>query len=40
YTSEDLVNWKHEAVALTPSEWYDKDGVYSGSAIVHDDQLH
>ncbi|REJ09386.1 glycoside hydrolase family 32 protein [Halobacillus trueperi] len=40
YTSEDLVNWKHEAVALTPSDWYDKDGVYSGSAIVHDDQLH
>ncbi|MBX0357988.1 sucrose-6-phosphate hydrolase [Halobacillus sp. Nhm2S1] len=40
YTSEDLVNWKHEEIALTPSDWYDKDGVYSGSAIVHNDQLH
>ncbi|WP_101842280.1 sucrose-6-phosphate hydrolase [Halobacillus sp. Marseille-P3879] len=40
YISDDLVNWKHERIALTPSEWYDKDGCYSGSAIIHNDQLY
>lgn len=40
YVSEDLVNWKHEDVALAPSDWFDKHGVYSGSAITHGDQLY
>ncbi|MCP3027452.1 sucrose-6-phosphate hydrolase [Halobacillus sp. A5] len=40
YISKDLVNWRHERIALTPSEWYDKDGCYSGSAIVHNEQLY
>ncbi|WJE15499.1 sucrose-6-phosphate hydrolase [Halobacillus sp. ACCC02827] len=40
YASEDLVKWRHEPIALTPSDWFDKNGVYSGSAVVHDDELY
>ncbi|EZP75385.1 sucrose-6-phosphate hydrolase [Parageobacillus genomosp. 1] len=39
YTSCDLIHWKQEKIALAPSEWYDKDGCYSGSAIDHDGVL-
>ena len=34
--SPDMVNWRYLPVALAPSEDYDKNGVFSGSAIVHD----
>ncbi|MDA7025313.1 sucrose-6-phosphate hydrolase [Bacillus sp. CLL-7-23] len=40
YSSEDLVHWRHEEIALTPSDWFDKNGCYSGSAIADNDQLH
>ncbi|QAS53202.1 glycoside hydrolase family 32 protein [Halobacillus litoralis] len=40
YSSEDFVHWKHEDIALTPSDWFDENGVYSGSAIAHDDHLY
>jgi beta-fructofuranosidase len=40
YTSRDLVNWEHEPIALAPSEWYEKNGCYSGSAIEAFDKLH
>ncbi|SER94104.1 sucrose-6-phosphate hydrolase [Gracilibacillus ureilyticus] len=40
YTSADLVHWKEEPIALTPSDWFDKNGCYSGSAIVHEGQLY
>lgn len=40
YTSKDLVNWKHEKIALAPSDSFDRDGVYSGSAISHEDRLY
>ncbi len=33
YTSKDLVNWTHEKIALAPSDWFDKNGCYSGSAV-------
>lgn len=36
-TSQDLVTWQRESVALAPSEDYDRDGVWSGSAVVTDD---
>ncbi len=36
-SSEDLVTWKREPVALAPSVTADRDGVFSGSAIVRDD---
>ncbi|QPC47776.1 sucrose-6-phosphate hydrolase [Mangrovibacillus cuniculi] len=39
FTSKDLVNWKHEDIALTPSEWFEKNGCYSGSAISKEDEL-
>ena len=37
--STDLVNWEHLPIALAPSEEYDKDGCFSGSAIEKDGQL-
>ncbi|MGU7949938.1 glycoside hydrolase family 32 protein [Streptococcus suis] len=37
--SKDLVNWEHLPVALAPDKDYDKDGCFSGSAIVKDDIL-
>lgn len=37
--SKDLVNWEHLPVALAPDKAYDKDGCFSGSAIVKDDTL-
>ncbi|WP_134699409.1 sucrose-6-phosphate hydrolase [Ammoniphilus sp. YIM 78166] len=33
YSSPDLVHWTHEGIALTPSDWFDKNGCYSGSAV-------
>ncbi len=39
-TSEDLMNWEEQEYALAPAEWYEKDGCYSGSAIVHDSKLY
>ncbi|WP_082232540.1 glycoside hydrolase family 32 protein [Halobacillus massiliensis] len=40
YITEDFVKWRHERLALTPSEWFDKDGCYSGSAVIVEDQLY
>lgn len=37
--SDDLVNWEQLPVALAPDKDYDKDGCFSGSAIVKDDVL-
>lgn len=37
--STDLVNWEHLPVALAPDQPYDKNGCFSGSAIVKDDTL-
>lgn len=39
-TSPDLVHWKNIQSALAPSETYDKDGVFAGSAIVEDGLLN
>lgn len=38
--SEDLVHWQSLPIALTPSEPYDRDGCFSGSAWVKDKTLH
>lgn len=40
YTSEDLIRWKYEGVALYPDSPYDCHGVYSGSALVDDNKMH
>ena len=39
-TSSDLVTWSEEDIPLVPSEWYDKDGCYSGGSFVKDDCLY
>lgn len=38
--SKDLVHWEHQPIALAPSETYDKDGCFSGSAIEKDGKLY
>ena len=40
FTSCDLLHWEHEGSAILPDSLFDKDGVYSGSATVKDNQLH
>ena len=37
--SDDLTNWKYLPFALTPGDDFDKNGCFSGSAIVHDGKL-
>ncbi|WP_050613454.1 glycoside hydrolase family 32 protein [Bacillus testis] len=38
--SADLVHWEHLPIALAPDHEYDKDGCFSGSAVVKDDTLY
>ncbi|KAF2899194.1 hypothetical protein ILUMI_06981 [Ignelater luminosus] len=38
--SKDLIHWEHLPVALAPDKYYDRNGVFSGSAIVKDDKLY
>ena len=38
--SKDLVNWEKLPIALAPTDWFDKDGCYSGSAIEKDGRLY
>ena len=38
--SEDLVHWEHQGIALFPSKEYDRNGVFSGSAIEVDGKLY
>lgn len=38
--SEDLTNWEYLPVALTPGGIGDKNGCFSGSAIVYSDKLY
>lgn len=39
-SSKDLVHWEDLPVALAPDQAYDRDGCFSGSAIVHHDRLY
>ena len=38
--SKNLVNWKEFSIVLSPTDWFDKDGCYSGSAIEKDGKLY
>lgn len=38
--SKDLVHWEHEKIALFPTKSYDRNGVFSGSAIEKDEKLY
>lgn len=40
YRSKDLLHWELLPPALAPDETYDKDGCFSGSAVVHNGKLH
>lgn len=40
YTSKDLINWEIKDVALSPDEWYETHGCYSGSGIVVEDRIN
>lgn len=40
FSSEDLVTWKREPIALAPSEDYDLNGVWSGCALEHEGKLY
>ncbi|KAG6431486.1 hypothetical protein SASPL_109565 [Salvia splendens] len=35
--SSDLINWRHLPVAMIPDQWYDINGVWTGSATFLDD---
>ncbi|XP_011081205.1 acid beta-fructofuranosidase 2, vacuolar [Sesamum indicum] len=38
--SKDLINWRHLPLAMVPDQWYDINGVWTGSAtILQDGQL-
>ncbi|MFU1793587.1 glycoside hydrolase family 32 protein [Paenibacillus azoreducens] len=39
-TSKDLIHWEQLPIALAPSEDYDKDGCFSGSAVEHEGRLY
>ena len=39
WSSTDLLHWRHEPVALVPSEPYESHGCYSGSAVVQDNRI-
>ncbi|MGL5580177.1 MAG: glycoside hydrolase family 32 protein [Cetobacterium sp.] len=38
--SKDLINWETLPVALSPTDSFDKNGCYSGSAIEKDGEIH
>ena len=38
--SRDLVHWTHEKIALFPTKSYDRNGVFSGSAIEKDGKMY
>jgi len=38
--SKDLVHWERLPIALAPSETYDVDGCFSGSAVEHEGKLY
>lgn len=40
YESPDLTRWEFAGTALFPDSPYDKDGVYSGCAVVSDNTMH
>ena len=39
-TSEDLVHWQHQPIALAPGDPFDRDGCFSGSAVSFNDKLY
>ena len=40
FRSKDLLNWESLDIFLSPDKDFDKSGVYSGSALIHEDKLY
>lgn len=40
YQSKNLLDWEFTGTVLYPDSEYDKDGVYSGCAVVHDNKMY
>lgn len=40
YQSKDMINWEFTNTVLFPDSSHDKNGVYSGCAVVHNDMIH
>ena len=40
YTSTDLLEWQYAGIALSPEDEFDRNGVYSGSALVSEGVMH
>lgn len=38
--SKDLIKWTDASIALAPDKSYDKNGVFSGGAVVDGDKMH
>ncbi len=38
--TKDFINFSYPRIVLEPRDFYDKDGCYSGSSIVKDDELY
>jgi beta-fructofuranosidase len=38
-TSKDLVNWQWQPIAITPSDYFDSHGAFSGHALSHGEEL-
>ncbi|MCG3739918.1 glycoside hydrolase family 32 protein [Vibrio cincinnatiensis] len=37
--SQDLIHWQWQSIALTPSDWFDSHGVFSGHAVSDGEDL-
>ena len=40
YRSRDLLNWEECPVMMKPDQPYDRNGVYSGSALIENDKMY
>lgn len=40
YVGEDLLHWEYAGIALSPEEAFEKNGSYSGSALVDENGMH
>lgn len=38
--SRDLIHWEDKGAALKPDMWYDKNGCYSGNAVVFNEKIY
>ena len=38
-TSTDMINWSHHGIALYPSKQYDRNGCFSGTALIENGEM-